>query len=214
VSALPQTFRDAFSICRRLDRDVCFLWIDSLCIQQDDEADWEKEAATMSDGFANSYCTIAATAARNASEGCYFDRDPSTYIPRHLELGWNHGTAKSSLNEGVVPFVMYSEHLDWSDGMKENPLLRRGWVLQERLLAPRTVHFSRSQVFWQCSYLVASEIFTGGQLQLSDYFDSVPKFDAWSLYKNLKAARLLLMAGEKEGSSLLDLAFGDKSYIS
>jgi hypothetical protein len=36
---------------------------------------------------------------------------------------------------------------------------RRGWVLQERVLSPRVLHFSREQVFWECRQLRACESF-------------------------------------------------------
>jgi hypothetical protein len=61
ITDLPKTFRDAISICRYLK--VQFLWIDSLCIIQDDEQDWEREASRMADVYANAYLTIAASAA-------------------------------------------------------------------------------------------------------------------------------------------------------
>jgi hypothetical protein len=43
VAATPKTFREAIGIARKLG--ARYLWIDSLCIVQDDEADWEVEAA-------------------------------------------------------------------------------------------------------------------------------------------------------------------------
>jgi hypothetical protein len=32
-----------------------------------------------------------------------------------------------------------------------------GWVLQERVLSPRTVYFSRDEIFWECGTHIASE---------------------------------------------------------
>jgi hypothetical protein len=37
------------------------------------------------------------------------------------------------------------------------PLNLRGWVLQERLLSPRILHFARYQIYWECSRTIASE---------------------------------------------------------
>jgi hypothetical protein len=39
------------------------------------------------------------------------------------------------------------------------PLIRRGWALQERLLAPRTLHFAKTEVFWECHQKSACESF-------------------------------------------------------
>jgi hypothetical protein len=43
--SLPQTYRDAVSVCRKLG--INYLWIDSLCIRQDDKQDWDREALKM-----------------------------------------------------------------------------------------------------------------------------------------------------------------------
>jgi hypothetical protein len=42
---LPQAYQDAVTVCRELRID--YLWIDSLCIKQDDKQDWNREAAKM-----------------------------------------------------------------------------------------------------------------------------------------------------------------------
>jgi hypothetical protein len=47
-----------------------YLWIDSLCICQDDSEDWERESANMAAVYSNSYLTIAATNAKNNAVGC------------------------------------------------------------------------------------------------------------------------------------------------
>jgi hypothetical protein len=41
-------------------------------------------------------------------------------------------------------------------------LNKRGWVFQERTLAPRIVHFTMDQVFWECHSLEASEVLPHG----------------------------------------------------
>lgn len=43
--------------------------------------------------------------------------------------------------------------------LNEMPLLRRGWVLQERVLSPRTLHFTSTQMFWECNQKIACETF-------------------------------------------------------
>lgn len=51
VRHLPKTFRDAIFIARALG--MRYLWIDSLCILQDDLQDWQREPAKMCDVYAN-----------------------------------------------------------------------------------------------------------------------------------------------------------------
>ncbi len=73
-SSLPKTFRDAIHVTHSLG--IKYLWIDSLCIVQDDSVDWEVESAKMASIYSQSFITIAATAAVNGSEGCYMERNP------------------------------------------------------------------------------------------------------------------------------------------
>ncbi|KAF2802636.1 HET-domain-containing protein, partial [Mytilinidion resinicola] len=57
--SLPKTFQDAITYTRRLG--LRYLWIDSLCILQDDREDWRRESALMAAIYKNSYITLAAT---------------------------------------------------------------------------------------------------------------------------------------------------------
>ncbi|KAE9377509.1 hypothetical protein N431DRAFT_434738 [Stipitochalara longipes BDJ] len=70
IDYLPKTFRDAIYITKRFS--VSYLWIDSLCIFQDDLKDWHKEAAAMCDVYSNAICNIAAARASNGSVGLFF----------------------------------------------------------------------------------------------------------------------------------------------
>ncbi|KAJ9424474.1 heterokaryon incompatibility protein-domain-containing protein [Fusarium oxysporum] len=64
---LSRTFREAIAICREMG--VRYLWIDSLCIVQNDEADWQRESRLMGDVYRNSVCTIACHIRDNENNG-------------------------------------------------------------------------------------------------------------------------------------------------
>ena len=66
---LPQTFLDAVWIARHLD--IQYLWIDALCIIQDDLLDWEHESSKMASIYGMSYLTIAATGSADSLGGCF-----------------------------------------------------------------------------------------------------------------------------------------------
>jgi hypothetical protein len=76
IEKLTRTFTDAISITRELGID--YLWIDSLCIIQDSNHDWEAESALMSSVYSGSKINIAAAAARDGSDGCFCQ--PPGYI--------------------------------------------------------------------------------------------------------------------------------------
>jgi hypothetical protein len=57
--ALPRTLQDSIMIVRFLGFD--YVWIDCLCIIQDDKADWAREASRMADVYWNAALSIAAS---------------------------------------------------------------------------------------------------------------------------------------------------------
>lgn len=67
MDELPPIFRDAFNITRQLN--IRYLWIDALCIVQDDEGDWEREAKRMNYIYNNATVTIAAEASSDSTIG-------------------------------------------------------------------------------------------------------------------------------------------------
>jgi hypothetical protein len=58
IGDLPQTFRDAIGVVRALGFQ--YLWIDCLCIIQQDGEDWQREAPRMREVYANAVVTIAS----------------------------------------------------------------------------------------------------------------------------------------------------------
>ncbi|KAI9155662.1 hypothetical protein HJFPF1_08251 [Paramyrothecium foliicola] len=137
MADLPETFRDAILICRGLDQK--YLWIDSLCILQDDIDDWKKEAALMADVYGNSLCPIAAQSSRSVRSGCFAVRQYLQHAPLVFE------------SPGGLAF--------FADSSNQEPpnLNTRGWVFQERLLSPRTLGFSSTGITWECRRKKANE---------------------------------------------------------
>jgi hypothetical protein len=70
--SLPKTFQDAVIVTRELG--IAYLWVDSLCIIQDNEQDWMKEAKLMGSTYEKAFCTIAAVEAYNDTGGCFTQR--------------------------------------------------------------------------------------------------------------------------------------------
>lgn len=150
ISELPKSFRDAISITQTLG--VKYLWIDSLCIIQDSVVDWRREAAAMGDIYRNSYCNIAATRALSSDQGCFADRDPSVVSPCTVSSAWTDRIPQTCL---IVEGQFFSQVFG-------APLNRRAWVVQERLLAPRVLHYAQEQLFWECHEFEACETFPHG----------------------------------------------------
>ncbi|KAF2419879.1 HET-domain-containing protein, partial [Tothia fuscella] len=170
LNELPRTFRDAIHFTRRLNSDIRYIWIDSLCIVQDDDEDWNSEAAQMYEVYTNSYCNISATAAKNSEEGLFFSRSPQQLWGDEINLN-TEGIPKARTRElgnqtlGHEPLIRRCDILDmsfWEREVDKAPVNVRGWVLQERLLPPRVLHFCKHQIAWECRCLDAAEQFAHG----------------------------------------------------
>ncbi|KAK4209400.1 heterokaryon incompatibility protein-domain-containing protein [Rhypophila decipiens] len=77
IAGMSRTFNDAFVATRKLG--MRYIWIDSLCILQDSEMDWQFESAQMGQVYENSLCNFSATAASdgNQYDGLFQERDPT-----------------------------------------------------------------------------------------------------------------------------------------
>ena len=142
VSSLPKTFRDAVAITKLLN--LRYLWIDSLCIIQDDRNDWSMEAPRMGSIYSRAYLVIAASGARDSSEGCFVDRitpNASIRIPYKTEDGTQDGHILLTMKNRYLP----------EPGLQ--PLGGRAWVLQEWVLARRLIHFTNTGLMWSCHRL-------------------------------------------------------------
>ena len=85
---LPNTFRDAITVVRNIRME--YLWIDSLCIQQDNRADWAQHAQCMDKVFQHAQLTIAATTSANSSE-CFLhsgEEGPLIVTRSRMRLLW------------------------------------------------------------------------------------------------------------------------------
>ena len=167
ISTLPQTFRDAIEFARRLDRKVRYLWIDSLCIVQDNNDDWARESVQMYEVYRNSYCNISATAACDSHQGIYnkSGRDPQLLWEDEINLNVDgipgaHSPRKAKHEIGFEAPIRRCTIRDlsfWDRKVDDASVNKRAWVLQERLLAPRVLHFCEDQIAWECSHLDAAE---------------------------------------------------------
>jgi hypothetical protein len=99
----------------------------------------------MAEIYEHAFLTIAATCSGDSNGGC-FTRTRGEFKVHQL------GSTGLYAQTPPPPFP-YRQHI-WGD---EWPLLRRGWVLQERLLSPRVIHYARDQLYWECNSAFLSE---------------------------------------------------------
>ncbi|KAI6806256.1 hypothetical protein KC332_g9390 [Hortaea werneckii] len=135
IATLPKTYRQAAFLAGQLG--ISHLWIDALCIIQDDEEDWQRESSRMAEIYSGAYIVFVAAAAAHVEGGL----NPSTDFPN-----WrfrNEGQVKA----GPI-WVRLKDHM--RDACALLPISTRAWTYQERLLARRCLIFGKSEVVWEC----------------------------------------------------------------
>lgn len=145
IQQLPPSFRDFCEACQHLG--IQYVWIDSFCILQgsspESVRDWERESLLMETVYANSLLNIGASQASSSQEGCFQPR--SEFIRTHF-LHW-----KASKNEPSQMYALTDFYQDRNTAFNNLHLFSRAWVVQERLLSPRMLHFGKDQLWWQCA---------------------------------------------------------------
>lgn len=115
----------------------------TLCIVQDSEDDWKKEAALMTSVYSGSTLNIAASSALDSSHGLFLT------TPRLSE-----GCEAKIMIDATGDFQLQDSY---SRAVTDSHLATRAWALQEKLLPYRTLHFGDRGVFWECRTDIASE---------------------------------------------------------
>lgn len=136
ISRLPNTFKDAVTITRKLK--ARYLWIDSLCIVQGDDGDFKSEAERMESVFSSAYCVISASSAVGTNSLVLKPRPDRQFITFRGKCGQQR------------PLYICEAWDNFQEDVLDGPLCKRGWVLQERALARRTIFFTAKQAYWEC----------------------------------------------------------------
>ena len=157
LSTLPLLYQQVVEVTKRLQKR--YIWIDSLCIFQDedDRSDWLREAGLMNKVYSNTFLNIAATGAQDNSQGLFMSRDPNQEL-NQIEITCSTTVINSREPAPAQDFIM-SDILFLESELMGAPLNQRGWVLQERLLCPRVLHFGSRQLLWECRRGVLCERF-------------------------------------------------------
>jgi hypothetical protein len=137
IEDLPPTVRDAIRVAETLG--LRYLWIDRLCIVQDDEEDWARESSKMCNIYEGAVLTISADGSTSVWDGIfrYQDYAAMEYQP--------------FLKNILVTERQHHNDLEAHVSNKTQPLHVRAWALQERLMSRRVLHFTSNELVWECN---------------------------------------------------------------
>ncbi|KAK4223130.1 heterokaryon incompatibility protein-domain-containing protein [Podospora fimiseda] len=161
---LTNTFRDAITVTRQMG--IKYIWIDSLCIVQwssvTAHGDFHQQGQLMHKVYRKSFFNIAAADSSDGSGGLFRPdlkqkdegkkqeaiKERERNLPEVVELDGQENTKGNW-------YILQGDY--WDRHLLDKILYTRGWVFQERMLAPRLLHFSKTQVLWDCATVSASE---------------------------------------------------------
>ena len=137
---LPKTFKDAITTVREIG--LQYIWIDSLCIVQDDQEEWLRESVKMGSIYERADLTIAASHSPDSWYGLFLPRSasPTVELPHFLE--------DQQTSTKVFATVRREQRDDTFPEL--GPLSKRAWATQEWLLSRRIVFYTNGQLIWSC----------------------------------------------------------------
>lgn len=164
LEEIPRTFQEVIQVIKHLK--IRYLWIDSYCIIQGDSEDaredWNREAQKMCSVYTNSYLNIGSAYSKNPHGGLFRQRDVDK-LSCDLILKWRPTTVEEE------SFYSICVDFESTSSRRFEPLFRafydldqgamskRAWVVQETVLSPRMLTFTKNQLIWQCSEGAACE---------------------------------------------------------
>ncbi|KAH9209450.1 heterokaryon incompatibility protein-domain-containing protein, partial [Leptodontidium sp. 2 PMI_412] len=161
-STLPQAFRDAFIIARGLN--IRYIWIDALCIVQDDLDDWLRESVLMCQVYENCTLTISATKSNKCESGFLQPR-----VNPEQEIGTYMDAVERPLHVRVAQSNVRQI---------QGPLNDRAWTFQERLLSPAVLHFTDDGIYWECKSICVND--SGARLNCNVELKAIYAPEEWS----------------------------------
>jgi hypothetical protein len=167
---VPAVLLDAAEVTRKLGEE--YIWIDRLCIQQDDPVDWQQHALIMARIYEQAELTIAAVTSSSVHESFLRPEDKEPRCERASRaVPW---PSKGKEQFGAIRIRVRPKSSDigyWSSKGGQRlipidpyPLDCRGWTYQERYLAQRSVRYEPHQVVWECSTAQILEKFPSDML--------------------------------------------------
>lgn len=142
----PQTLQDAVTITRHLG--LRYLWVDALCIIQGDVEDWAQESSRMTEIYSDAHVVIAADWGKDSTSGIFHKRARANAM-FDLPGGYN----------GVQAILLddRNQYDGYCTDLHKETLNCRGWTLQERVLARRILHYTSTQMYFECEHGITSE---------------------------------------------------------
>ncbi|KAH4613338.1 hypothetical protein HBH82_016160 [Parastagonospora nodorum] len=177
----PQVIKDAISLVSALQER--FLWVDALCIVQDDATDKRAQIPRMGMIYSQAAATIVSLSGKDASAGLPGVREESRRVRQ--------------CSVTISPWQLSAKLPELSVALQKSKWHTRAWTFQEAILSKRCLYFSDDQVYFQCQSGYYTEDCHGDQTRhewgsgfSNPFKQKVPEstdsfFSTFNVYNNL-----------------------------
>ncbi|MCJ1284138.1 hypothetical protein MMC26_003469 [Xylographa opegraphella] len=156
MDSLPQTIVDAIEVVHAMGER--HLWVDSLCILQDDVKEAKEQIACMDRVYGSALATIIAAqgmTAHSGLEGVRQSHVPQTTQRSEKKRSLHQVTAEVKDDISLIAPLATADH-----NVDASAWNARAWTFQERLLSRRLIVFTHGQIIWHCRKMICREDMT------------------------------------------------------
>lgn len=153
LASLPTLLREAVLAARALG--FAYIWIDALCIIQDDEEDWAREASVMHELYSRADLTITSLVAGDSTDRLFQPRPRRICRPIPLNLGLMlpKRDRPRFKEESVVQLAVHPGQMLAGKTTVSGPVHQRAWTLQEQTMSTRVLYFGAGLLHWECLHV-------------------------------------------------------------
>ncbi|KAI1359280.1 heterokaryon incompatibility protein-domain-containing protein [Xylaria arbuscula] len=170
---LPRTLLDAVHAARSLG--FRYIWIDALCIIQDDDEDWAREAVRMTQVYANATLAITTAVGQSSDDGLFRPHPDGFFNPQQFCIRLPRRDRSKpklqirdkdlAIGQTIHPLSYLAVYPDANFGYigyayigaQNAPIERRAWTLQEHILSRRLLYYGHGAILWECLEASSSE---------------------------------------------------------
>jgi len=143
---MTSTTKDAIALARAIG--IRYLWIDALCIIQDDKVDWSHESSQMSLVYRHAFVTLCSLNSDSCHES-FLNRAPMVKIPFQSTIRESiNGSYLIRLRPKTMGDIGDRRRYTWDSNFSKWD--KRCWTFQEKKMSTRLLFFGNQNVHFSC----------------------------------------------------------------